>query len=935
MDESVPVPGSIGELRRLFDLVCDLAPASRRARLVEAGAADSVIAEIEELLAVDGATGARVRAPVAQLLQSLPETELGAGDSLGPWRLVRRLGRGGMGAVFLVERADGHFQQQAAIKLVRGLPGAETFAQFTSERQILAALKHPHIAGLLDGGATPGGQPYLVMEYIAGVPIDVYCSERRIDLAGRLALFRDVCNAVQFAHRHLIVHCDLKPSNVLVREDGSPVLLDFGIARVLDRMNAPTPVSDPLTPHYFTPGYASPEQRRGEAVTTASDIYALGLILFELVTGRKAQIDDKDRTIARLAEASVQPSGLAASVPWRTRIEGDLDAIVLHATAAEPAGRYTSAEALAEDVARFLAHRPISARPQTLLYRGSRLLRRRWPVFAVAALGCVLAVLFTWRLVIERDNARSAQREAQVQAATAERVSGFIVSVFDGANPDSNGGHREVSARDLLDTAAARIDHELANQPRVRARMLDTLGTAYRYIGRPESAIDLLERAADLYADPKVGQPLDAAAALSQVAVLYVNNAYPAAKAENAARRALALRRPLVAEDSEETADSLNTLGIVLDSQGRFDEAEHDLQRALAIRKLRNGPDSPDVAAVLHNLGLLLIHRGAPKEAIPYLEQALAIKRKRAGEHSTEFEITLRLLARAVSASGDRARGLDLYRQHLALCNTLYGEDSAQLSGAYNEFGSALQDAGDYLQAAEHYRHALSIDARATGKESANYAVVLNNLATVHEDMGDYAGAEPLFRESLALRRKLYPADSLNVARVEHNLARLLIEQGRLDEAGPLLEKAVALRLARLGADHRDTAKSQLWTAEYLRRRGDFDGARATLDALSHSAASFTPLMQARRDVIEAALAEQAHDDAGALRKRRAAWDVMRRSVGGEHPATAGFAFGYARALAAAGHMDEAHAIIAPLRGIIDADFAPDAPIRQQLAVWH
>jgi serine/threonine-protein kinase len=365
-----------GELRRLFDLVCDMPTAHRHARLHAEGVDVETIAEIEALVASQGTLVARARAPVAHLLEGEPETELDVGDEVGTWRLLRRIASGGMGAVYLAERADGHFEQIAAVKLIRGLASAETFTLFARERQILATLQHPNIARLLDGGATPGGQPFLVMEYVEGAPIDRYCDEHRLGLRERLELFRAVCAAVQFAHQRLIVHCDLKPSNVLVRDDGTPVLLDFGIARALDRPRA----LDNANANYFTPGYASPEQLRESAVTTASDVYALGLILFELVAGRKARIDTADHTVRMLAHAEVRPSQLVRDVPWQKRVAGDLDAIVLRATADQPADRYASAQALADDVRRFLERRTVLARPQTLRYRVSRVLRRRWPL---------------------------------------------------------------------------------------------------------------------------------------------------------------------------------------------------------------------------------------------------------------------------------------------------------------------------------------------------------------------------------------------------------------------------------------------------------------------------------------------------------------------------------------------------------------------------
>jgi serine/threonine-protein kinase len=929
MEGRPQTPSGTG-LRHWFDLACGFEPDEWRERLAEAGADEQVIADIESLFAADGVTGDRVRAPVTQLLETLPETELAIGDTVGAWRLLRRLGGGGMGAVFLVERADGHFRQCAAIKLVRGLPGATTLLQFARERQILAGLQHPHIAGLLDGGATPGGHPYLVMEYVEGVPIDVYCRENRLDLGARLDLFRTVLGAVQFAHRHLIVHCDLKPSNVLVGTDGTPVLLDFGIARALDRVASRHRAAQEAG--YFTPRYASPEQRRGESVTTASDIYALGLILFELVTDRKAQTDADDNTIEHLGRAVVRPSELAADTPWRHRIRGDLDAIVLCASAADPGARYVSAESMSQDIKAFLRRYPVEARRQGFVYRGSRLVRRNWPVFTVGTATLVLALVFGWQMIAERNVARRAEHQAQLQAATAQRVSDFVVSVFDSANPASNGGRHDVSARDLLDDAAARIDRELANEPQVKARMLDTLGTAYRYIGQPKAAIDLLGQAARLYAASSVGQPLAAAAALSQVAVLYANNNYPHELAERTVERMSALRRPLVAEDSDEHADTLNTNGIVLNAEGRYDEAEQSLQRALAIRRLRDGPTSIHVASVLHNLGLVMLDRGAAREAIPLLEQALSIKRSHDTEGTARYESTLLLLARAVAASGDREKGLQLFAQHLALCRKIYGNEGTALAGAYNESASALQDAGLYDQAETYYRQALAIDGKASGTDSANYAIALNNLGSLMEDRGDYAAAEKLFRQSLDLRRKLYGEDDLGVARAEHNLGRLLVEAGRLDQAGALLAKAAATRKANLPPDHVDLAKTDLWLAEIAVRRNDVAGARAALARFDASTARLTPLMSARRDVMGARLDADAHEDDKALARRRGAWETMRKAVGANHPATAEFALGYARALAAAGRASEARDIVKPLLAVADRVFAADAPVRTGLA---
>ena len=912
-----------GDLRRLFDLVCDLPHGERRLRYASENASEAMVAEVESLLQND--CTAALDAPVLDLLEREAETELGEGDRLGAWRLLRRLGKGGMGAVHLAERADGHFEQQAAVKLIRGYPSPDTLAHFARERQILATLQHPCIARLLDGGATPGGQPYLVMDYVEGVPIDDHCDARALDLRARLELFRAVCAAVQFAHQRLIVHCDLKPSNVLVRGDGTPVLLDFGIARALDRPR----LADVAAASYFTPGYASPEQLRGDAVTTASDIYALGLILFELVAGRKARMDTADRTVTLLGHAAIRPSQLAADVPWRGGIEGDIDAIVLRATAGDPVARYPSAQALADDVGRHLQHRPVLARPQTLAYRGMRALRRRWPVALAAAAVLLLAGAFTWRLAIENARARAAEREAKLQSATAGRVSDFLVSVFDVSNPRLNAGRRDISAREVLDEGARRIDRELADSPTVKARLLDVLATAYRHLGRPRESVALFRSAIDLYLDPRVHQPLQAAAALSQLAVVYSNHAFPEADAEGAARRSLELRRAHAPDDAAAMADAWNTLGVVLDGHDRYDEAEAALDKALA---LRAPAGDPGLAATLHNLGLVAEHRGQYARALDFYRRALALKRARTGEHHPDFQVTLQNYAKTLAASGKPEEAIPLLERNLALCRELYGERSANSAEAHNALAYTEHDLGHFATAIGEYRAAMDIHAEVSGEDSAAYAMPLNNLAYAYEDMGDFAAAIPLYERSLAIRRHALPDDDAVVLRARYNLGRVLTEAGRLAEARHELDAALAGSRARFGEDDPNTAKCELALADWELRSGQSGAAAATLALLLKSRAAFTPLMKARRESVEARLAASHGDAAAALAHRRTAFTLMRDADGEHHPLVAEFALAYASALAGQGRHDDARAIAAQWRPLIGKTFAASAPVRAELA---
>ncbi len=857
------------------------------------------------------------------------ETELDAGDLLGAWRLLGRLGQGGMGAVYLAERADGHFEQRAAIKLIRGSAGMETAAQFARERQILATLQHPHISRLLDGGATPGGQPYLVMEYVEGEPIDAWCAAHAPGLAERLRLFRDVCGAVRFAHQRLIVHCDLKPSNVFVRADGTPVLLDFGIARALDR-----PGPQDVGTSYLTPGYASPEQLRGEALTTASDVYALGLILFELVSGRRARLDSADRTVTLLGTALKRPSELAAAVPWRGRIAGDLDAIVLRATAFDPGKRYASAEELASDVQRFVEHHPVSAREPTAAYRLSRLLRRRWPAFASAAVVAALVAAFTWQLATERDRARAAEHEARVQATAAERVSGFLVSVFNVSNPKV-ASRRDVTAREVLDEGATRIGSELDGQPAIKARLLDTLGTAYRHIGEPTRAAELLRSAVALYEDPRVDRPLAAAATASQLAVVYANN-LPGEDAVGEARRALALRERYAPDDAAALGDSWNTLGIALEAADQLEEAEAALRKGLALRRAAHvGKDT--LASSLHNLGLVAGTRGNRQAALEFLSEALALRREVNGAASPSYQVTQRLYAVELVRDGQLDKGIALLQENLRLCLELYGPQSSHTADAHNELGSALHDQGRFRDAATHYREAMGIVASegGTGSGNSNYLYPLNNLASAYEDMGDTRQAVPLFEKSLALRRAGMEDTAAPVLRAQQNLARVLVADGQLARAKPLLDHAIDGFRARFGEDDSTSLKARLVLGSWLAARNDIEGLQALLKQLHGSSATFTPLMTSREALLDATVARSRGNAARALDRQRTAWTALRDGLGAEHPFTAAAALAYALALSDSGDAAAAAPLATAALPVVDAAFVAGSAPARDAARWR
>ncbi|NBC18727.1 MAG: protein kinase, partial [Bacteroidetes bacterium] len=567
-------------LKALFEAALDRPPEERTSFLDEACAGDEELRqELESLLMAAAGSGpfdALADEFVSPLLADLeddadllmPTLE---GRRVGPYEIARRIGQGGMGAVYLAERADGQFEQQVALKLVRhGLHGTEGARRFLAERQILARLQHPHIARLLDGGITEDGQPYFAMEYVDGLPLDAYCDEHELGIETRLRLFQTVCDAVHYAHQNLIVHRDLKPSNILVTEDpGSGPgqapqvkLLDFGIAKLIDVEDEGDLLTRTGMP-VLTPAYASPEQVRCQPITTASDVYTLGVVLFELLTGQRPY-DVQGRSPSEVEEMVCEteppapsaivtrpaPGSASDAPPTRTsgspevlrrRLAGDLDTIILKAMQKEPGRRYASAEALRDDLQRHLDGLPVTARPSTLGYRARTFVRRHRTGVTAAAL-VALAVLAgivgtVWQARVaaqERDAARQ-------EAAKAERVASFLIDVFETPDPSEARGDT-ITAREILDRGARRVRTELAAEPAVQAQMMDVIGRVYQNLGLYDRAGALLDEALTLRRTTPDVAPGDLAASLHHKAVLlHARGAYDAA--DSLYQRALQMRR--------------------------------------------------------------------------------------------------------------------------------------------------------------------------------------------------------------------------------------------------------------------------------------------------------------------------------------------------------------------------------------------------------
>jgi eukaryotic-like serine/threonine-protein kinase len=726
-------------------------------------------------------------------------------DRVGPYRVLRRLGRGGMGAVYLAHRDDDAYEQQVAVKILhRGMDTAELVRRFRVERQILAGLDHPGIARLLDGGSTEDGRPYLVMEYVDGVPLDRYCATAGLGLDARLALFLKVCAAVHFAHRHLVVHRDLKPANILVTADGQPKLLDFGIAKILaPEAWAEKAVATEVGGRAMTPEYASPEQSRGEAITTASDVYTLGVILYELLTGVRPVRGQEPERPSRRNDA------------FARALAGDLDMILLMALRQDPARRYPSVEQLAEDIERCQSGRPVRAQRDTWSYRLRKFWgRHRVAVSAAAAAGAVL-LAFAATLVVQ-------QREVLRQRTRAEAVSQFLVNLFAQPDPTRARGER-MTAREILDRGVADIQGTLARQPEVKGDLLDTMGLSYTNLGLFPEATRLLEEALELRRRLHGANHPDVAMSLQHLADLEAfKGAY--ARAEALGREALGHRRRVLGRDSIETAESLLRLGMIHRVTGRHESAEDHLREAVKVARKRN--DRSLLARSLDRYGVLLNERGRVDEATAMLREALAVSRALFGEAHPQVALTLNNLALA-ERTQDAAGAEQHLNEALAMQRRLLAGPHPDVATTLNNIALLHQEGGRYAEAERLYAEALAMQRAVYEGDHPKIAATLNNLAALYYAQGRHAEAEAGYREAVALLEKSLGEDHADTANAWSNLGQVLAATGRGAEAEVLYRRALDVTRRGLGPQHRRTALILNNLGDVTQARGDLAAAGA------------------------------------------------------------------------------------------------------------
>jgi serine/threonine protein kinase len=789
---------------------------------------------------------------------SSPEARTSAefliGQRLGPYKLLRALGRGGMGDVYLAERDDDQYRQQVAIKLVRGgFISPHVQGRLRIERQILASLQHPNIARLLDGGTAPDDTPYLVMEYIEGEPIDVYCNRHKLSVEERLELFRTVCSAVHCAHQNLVVHRDLKPSNIMVTPDGVPKLLDFGIAKLLDsRGSMHTLAVTHVDYRMMTPAHASPEQVRGENITTASDIYVLGVLLYDLLTGqrpfelRSSRLADLERIICE--QPALAPSeaverarrdapGLAEEhatcrstsvARLRKRLSGDLDNIVLMSMRKEPQRRYSSVEQMSSDVDRHLQGLPVIATRDTWRYRTGKFVARH--AFGVGA-GAVLAILLsTFAAAILLQSQRVARQRdiAAQERARAEQVSAFLVDIFNVSNPSESRGN-EIKVREVLDRGAQRVQTELSAQPATQASLLDAIGRVYLSLGLTSLAEPLLSQALEirqrLYPP---SNPIIASSLGSMGEAMRAKGELDAA--EKLLRQALAINEKFSGADSAPVADNLHQLGVLLKMRGQYSAAEHALRASLDI--LRRRPVSMNTGSAMNELAQVLVSRGDYAGAEQLYRGALSLATRLRGKDDPEYAYQLHDLAMLLQLKGETREAEVLFSQSLQLYRKLFGPEHPETISALNNFGWFLAQTGRLDEAEQTLSQCLMLDRKVHGPVHAFVGYDLASLGSLYARKNDFAAARNSFQEALTIYAKTLPADHPYVASALTGLGELLADRKEYAaEAQRMLERAVAIwRKERTDGDVKvANAKSALGRA--LSMQGHYAEAEPLLTA--------------------------------------------------------------------------------------------------------
>ena len=768
----------------IFEEALKLSEPERTEFLLNACEGDSeMLSEVRSLIDADTNVPSVLKGQASDAINIQPRRNY-EGEIIGNYKIIKQIAEGGMGSVFLAERADGHFEQKVALKLIKpGMNSSEIIKRFQFERQILARLQHPNIARLLDGGLTEDGLPYFTMEYVEGDNIDEYCDKNNLSINERLRLFEKVCNAIQYAHQNLVIHRDLKPSNIIIKKDGTVKLLDFGIAKVFTEDDSIEQSALTRTGLFvMTPEYASPEQIRGESITTSTDIYSLGLILYQLITGEKAY-EIKTKSPLELEKIICyteppKPSSAIKSLQVKDKIKaekistahktgldkliktlsGDLDNICLMALRKEPERRYSSAEQLQQDIENYLDGRPVFARQNTIYYRTNKfIIRHKIAVisaFSIFIIGAILTTFYFIQLKKERD-------KAQNEAQKAEQVSEFLKNIFKLSDPYEARGET-ITARELLDKGAQKIDKELSGQPDVKATMLSLIGGVYTNLGLFDKSEILLKKALDI--------------------------------------------RNKLNNNNMEESKSLRDLGQLYTYKGEYSKADTLLTKALDIYKNNSLKEDNNYGWILGNLAWVYKSRGNYNKSESYYKKAIAVLKKN-NSNSEELLTMMNNFALELHEEGNYEDAEKMFDETLELQKKLYGDKPhPEISTTTYNLAELLRDRGKYDEAEKMFKTSLSMDMQLSGPENPDVAYSLQGLASVYKIKGNFNEAKKLFVKVLNMRKKFLGDNHPDVAYAISNIGLLNYAEEKFDSSKKYYEKALLLHKKLNGPDHPSVA---------------------------------------------------------------------------------------------------------------------------------
>jgi eukaryotic-like serine/threonine-protein kinase len=833
------------KIQYIFETVVELPEQERMAYLDQSCKGDNDLREeLIAMLEADASSNNLLDQPIRESIDSF-STNNRSGERFGSYRIIKEIGSGGMGAVYLAERADGQFEQQVALKLIKpGLHSGDIINRFEHERQILAQLQHPNIAQLLDGGMSEEGMPFFSMEYVSGLPIDAYCDKHKLSIDDRIRLFMTVCQAVQFAHNNLIIHRDLKPGNIFITDDGTVKLLDFGIAKVFDK-EQDTPSLTHTGTYAMTPEYAAPEQIQSRRVTTTTDVYALGLILYELLTGTRpyeftsSSLLDIEKVITAqepMRPSSVIKRGISQSdtaqennfntisqlrriSPERLKrkLNGDLDNICLMALKKEQDRRYSSAELLRQDLERYLKGLPVRARKESVNYRLQKFVSRHRLGVIAASITLLLLIsvvtYYTLQLSSQRDRAVAEAQKAQV-------VTDFLVDLFNVVDPNEAKGHT-ITVREVLDRGADRIETELKDQPETQISMLDVIGKVYYSLGFYDESLVLVNKALELrknlYGEehPEVAKNLTGIGYIQSARAKY-------SQADSLLNRALEINKKFLPPDDMEFAKTYGSLAWVWNLLGDYDKADTLYRKAIEIEKKN---DVPELGVSYNNLALLMHEMNRYEEAEQYFLQSLELNKKNYGEVHPELATTLYNYAQLQRDMDHIDEAVELHRQVLAMDRKLHGEEHPDIAYSLNGLASILVNTGELDEAEDLYRQALEMRRKLMGADHPDVAYNMNNLGRLLIKKQRYQEANQLFMQALEIQKKAYGSEHQAIARTLKNIGAAYYHLKDYTQSKKYLTEALNMSRRELGDRHFTTANTMMFLGKTLSANNEHDKA--------------------------------------------------------------------------------------------------------------